>query len=71
LRIIINTPQVYNRVRDGNFSLEGIAPGMDIHGKTVGVLGTGRIGEAFVRLSIGEKACLSMDGYTHPRTSAC
>lgn len=45
--------QVYNRVRDGNFSLEGVAPGWDVKGKTVGVLGTGRIGEAFVWVMVG------------------
>lgn len=44
---------MYNRVRDGNFSLEGVAPGWDVKGKTVGVLGTGRIGEAFVRVMVG------------------
>lgn len=92
-------PQVFNRVRDGNFSLEGIAPGWDLKDKTVrrlylpymytcagttisgrktgpyiyapttstppglnppktrtaqvGVLGTGKIGEAFVRIMVG------------------
>jgi hypothetical protein len=44
---------VYNRVRDGNFSLEGVAPGWDLKDQTVGVLGTGRIGEAFVRIMVG------------------
>lgn len=44
---------MYNRVRDGNFSLEGISPGWDLKDRTVGVLGTGRIGEAFVRIMVG------------------
>jgi D-lactate dehydrogenase len=35
--------RAYNRVRDGNFSIEGLL-GFDLHGKTVGVVGTGRIG---------------------------
>ncbi len=39
-------PWAYNRVRDGNFSLSGLE-GFDLHGKTVGVIGTGRIGATF------------------------
>ncbi|TVR96751.1 MAG: 2-hydroxyacid dehydrogenase [Trueperaceae bacterium] len=38
--------RAYNRVRDGNFSIEGLL-GFDLHGKTVGVVGTGRIGVLF------------------------
>lgn len=41
-----------SRVRDGNFSLEGLV-GFDLHGKTVGVLGTGKIGAAFARIMRG------------------
>lgn len=33
----------YNRVRDGNFSIEGLL-GFEIFGKTVGIIGTGKIG---------------------------
>jgi MFS family permease len=33
--------RAYNRVREGNFSLEGLL-GFDLHGRTVGVIGTGR-----------------------------
>lgn len=40
------------RVRDGNFSLEGLV-GFDLHGKTVGVVGTGKIGAAFARIMRG------------------
>ncbi len=36
-------PRAYNRVREGNFSIEGLL-GFDLHGKTVGLIGTGRIG---------------------------
>ena len=36
-------PRAYNRVREGNFSLEGLL-GFDLHGKTAGIVGTGRIG---------------------------
>jgi D-lactate dehydrogenase len=35
--------RAYNRVRDQNFSLSGLV-GFDLHGKTVGIVGTGRIG---------------------------
>lgn len=36
-------PRAYNRVRDGNFSLDGLL-GFDFHGKSVGIVGGGRIG---------------------------
>jgi D-lactate dehydrogenase len=35
--------RAYNRVREGNFALDGLL-GFDLHGKTVGILGTGKIG---------------------------
>jgi D-lactate dehydrogenase len=41
--------RAYNRVRDGNFSLVGLL-GRGLHGRTVGVIGTGAIGELVVRL---------------------
>jgi D-lactate dehydrogenase len=44
--------KAYNRVREGNFSLNGLV-GFDLHGKTVGVIGTGRIGKAFIRIMRG------------------
>lgn len=37
------THRAFNRVREGNFSLEGLL-GFDLHGKTVGIIGTGKIG---------------------------
>lgn len=36
-------PRAWSRVRDNNFALEGLL-GHDIHGRTVGIVGTGRIG---------------------------
>ena len=42
----------YNRVREGNFSLQGLV-GFDIHGLTVGIIGTGTIGVEVVRLFNG------------------
>ena len=44
--------RAYNRVRDGDFSLTGLT-GYDLHGKTVGVVGTGAIGRAFARILQG------------------
>jgi D-lactate dehydrogenase len=42
--------KAYNRVRDGNFSLDGLV-GFDLAGKTVGVVGTGKIGALVARLA--------------------
>jgi len=41
--------KAYNRVRDGNFALDGLV-GFDLAGKTVGIIGTGRIGALVARL---------------------
>ena len=41
--------RAYNRVRDGNFSLDGLV-GFNLHGKTVGLIGTGKIGTAVARI---------------------
>ncbi len=46
------THKAYNRVREGNFSLERLV-GFDFFGKTVGVVGIGKIGEAFCRIMRG------------------
>lgn len=46
------THKAYNRVREGNFSLERLT-GFDLYGKTVGVIGTGRIGATFCRILLG------------------
>lgn len=40
------------RTRDGNFELDGLM-GFDLHGKTVGVIGTGKIGRIFARIMLG------------------
>lgn len=46
------THRAYNRVREGNFNLDGLL-GRTLHGTTVGVVGTGRIGIAFARIMVG------------------
>ena len=44
--------KAYNRTRDFNFSLSGLT-GFDFHGKTVGVVGTGKIGRIFIDICRG------------------
>lgn len=46
------THKAYNRVREGNFSLVRLE-GFDIYGKTVGVIGTGKIGRTFAGIMQG------------------
>ncbi|MEM8613661.1 MAG: 2-hydroxyacid dehydrogenase [Cyanobacteria bacterium P01_H01_bin.105] len=44
--------RAYNRVRDDNFALDGLL-GFDLHGKTIGVVGTGKIGQVFAQIMSG------------------
>ena len=44
--------KAYNRIRESNFSLEGLT-GFNIHGKQIGVIGTGQIGRAFCKIMSG------------------
>ncbi|MNJ98917.1 D-lactate dehydrogenase [compost metagenome] len=46
------THKAYNRVREQNFSLNGLL-GFNLHGRTVGVIGTGKIGKAFIKIMLG------------------
>lgn len=64
------TYRAYARVRDGNFALEGLL-GFDLHGRTVGVIGTGRIGTALVRIMRGFGCrVLAMDIVENPDCKA-
>lgn len=47
-----NTHRAFNRVRDGNFSLEGLL-GFNLHDKTVGLIGVGAIGRQLARILLG------------------
>jgi D-lactate dehydrogenase len=46
------THKAYNRVREGNFSLERLT-GFNLNGKTVGIIGTGKIGASFASIMTG------------------
>jgi len=58
--------KAYIRTRDFNFSLSGMT-GFDLHGKTVGVIGTGRIGRVFIDICRGfGMKVLAYDKYEAP-----
>lgn len=58
--------KAYNRVREGNFSIEGLI-GFDIHAKTIGVIGLGKIGKIFTRILLGFGArVVGFDPYPDP-----
>ena len=62
--------RAYNRTREGDFSLHGLT-GFDLHGKTVGVIGTGQIGLAFARIMAGFGCqLLAYDPYPNPQVEA-
>lgn len=46
------THKAYNRVKENNFDLNGLL-GFNIHRKTIGVIGLGKIGKAFLRIANG------------------
>jgi len=59
-------PRAYARVRDGNFALDGLL-GFDLFGRTVGVVGTGKIGSVFARIMAGFGCrILAFDRYQNP-----
>lgn len=52
LSLVRRIPRAWYRTRDGNFTLDGLL-GFDLHGRTVAVVGTGKIGLAFARIMHG------------------
>ncbi|HIP07963.1 MAG TPA: 2-hydroxyacid dehydrogenase [Mariprofundaceae bacterium] len=62
--------RAYNRVRDGNFALDGLL-GFDFHGRTAGIIGTGRIGALVAKLlrGMGMKV-VAYDPQHHPDSDA-
>ncbi|PZV19004.1 MAG: hydroxyacid dehydrogenase [Pseudanabaena sp.] len=62
--------RAYNRVRDDNFSLEGLI-GFDIHGCKIGVIGTGKIGMVFAQIMQGFGcSLLGYDAYPNAQFEA-
>ena len=62
--------KAYIRTKDFNFSLSGLT-GFDLHGKTVGVVGTGKIGRVFVNICLGfGMRVLAYDKYPSDELSA-
>ncbi|MBT8140820.1 MAG: 2-hydroxyacid dehydrogenase [Gammaproteobacteria bacterium] len=60
------THRAFNRVREGNFSLDGLL-GFDLHGKTIGIIGTGKIGSIFARIMHGfGTQVIACDPVQHP-----
>lgn len=58
--------RAYARVREGNFSLDGLL-GFDLNGRTVGVIGTGKIGLAVIRIMRGFGcAVIAHDPFPNP-----
>jgi D-lactate dehydrogenase len=47
-----STHRAHNRIREGNFSLDGLV-GFDMHGRTAGVVGTGKIGVSLLKILHG------------------
>ena len=59
----------YQRTRKYNFTLDGLL-GFDIHGKTVGVIGTGKIGKVFIKIMNGFGAnVIAYDVYPDEKAS--
>lgn len=62
--------RAYNRTREGDFSLHGLT-GFDLHGKTVGVVGSGQIGQVFAQIMRGFGCqVLACDPYPNPAIEA-
>lgn len=64
------THRAYNRIREGNFSLHGLC-GFDLFGKTVGIVGTGKIGLTFAGIMAGFGCrLLAYDPFPSPEAQA-
>lgn len=68
LTINRRTHKAYNRTREFNFSLQGLT-GFDLYGKTVGIIGTGKIGRIFADICRGfGMNILAYDKFPNPDT---
>ena len=62
--------RAWNRVREGNFALDGLM-GREIHGRAVGIIGTGEIGAVVARILTGfEATVLAHDPRENPAVTA-
>ena len=62
--------RAYNRTRDSNFALDGLM-GFDLHGKSVAVIGTGKIGRVFAKIMVGFGCnVIGYDKYPSPEFEA-
>lgn len=60
------THRAFNRTREHNFTISGLE-GFDLHGKTAGVIGTGKIGQAFIAICKGfGMEVLAHDAFPNP-----
>ncbi len=60
------THRAFNRTREHNFTISGLE-GYDLHGKTAGIVGTGRIGQAFAAICRGfGMEILAHDAFPNP-----
>ena len=68
LTINRRTHKAFNRTREFNFSLTNLC-GFDLHGKTVGIVGAGKIGRVFADICKGFGMCvLAYDAYPNPNS---
>ncbi|MEX0271346.1 2-hydroxyacid dehydrogenase [Leptolyngbyaceae cyanobacterium UHCC 1019] len=60
--------RAYNRTRDNNFALDGLM-GVDLHDRTIGIIGTGKIGQIFAKIMTHGFGCklLGYDLYPNPQ----
>jgi D-lactate dehydrogenase len=64
------THRAFNRVREMNFSLNGLV-GFDLHGKTAGIIGTGKIGRLAAKILRGfGMRVLAFDPFPNPEWAA-
>lgn len=64
-----NIHRAHNRIRENDYSLNGLM-GFDLHGKTVGIIGTGKIGQVFANIMHGFGCkLLAADPYPNPEVA--
>ncbi|MBM0742784.1 2-hydroxyacid dehydrogenase [Phormidium sp. CLA17] len=60
--------RAYNRTRDSNFALDGLM-GVDLHDRTVGIIGTGKIGQIFAKIMSQGFGCKLLGYDLHPNSA--